>query len=169
MKKSILNLIKLANDFDIQIKIIANKEYLYHETYEENLPAIIKKGLRPLSFGQSLVSDYEKRILSPEEIMDNIKIDLEQDPDNESLSDEEFEQLVKEKFEEIVDPDDLRQRTYIYLQQPSKLSYADILLRFPKSSAGLIEKDCDYYISETILPEDIEILQDGEWKKIINN
>ena len=155
------SIIRLACYF---YKAAEDNLYLYHETLEEYLNDIALEGLRPTSYGQSFVSDIDGSVRSPEEIMDEIREELEEESEN--LSDEEFENKVSERFEEIIDSDDLRRRTYIHLHEPNSYSYGEVLLRFPRSAGGIIEHDVDFYITKTIAPELIEMKKDGEWVKL---
>lgn len=138
--------------------------YLYHETSHDALPEIIERGLLPTSFGQSLVSE-DRRVLSPEEKLAEIRSDLEFE--YEDLSDEEFENLVQERFNLEVDQDDLLGRSYVHLEEPKEYAYGEALLRFSASVISKVDKDVDYYITEKISPENIEIKTSHGWSGLI--
>lgn len=138
--------------------------YLYHETSRDALPEIIEKGLLPTSFGQSLVSE-DRRVLSPEEKLAEIRSDLEFE--YEDLSDEEFQILVQERFNSEVNEDDLLGRTYVHLEEPREYFYGEALLRFSASVISKVDRDVDYYITEKISPENIEIKTSHGWRSLI--
>jgi len=154
-------LIKLINIF-CKLSSKMDSQYLYHETKIEYLQDIKRLGLLPTSYGQSLVQD-DGTILSPDEMLVSIREELEDDEYNSNLNDEEFEELVNSKFEELVDPLDLTPRTYVMKHKPTSYNYGDMLLRFASGHAVTIYKDVDFYITVNILPEFLEVYNNGKW------
>jgi hypothetical protein len=151
-------------DFEELISFASN-EFLYHETNSSNIDSIIKFGLKPTSYGQSLVNDITHEVMSPEEIRDSIIEELEYD--FEGSSDEDFDRIVEEEFNSRVDPDDLVPRTYVLTEMPKANKYGDILLRFPLENVTGVYKDVDPFIYDEISASDIDIFINGEWKKLI--
>jgi len=131
-----------------------SSKYLWHETSWESLGDIAEAGLLPRSYGQSLVGDGG-RILSPLEKMEDIRFWL-----SEGGEEEVDEEEVLKIFHSQVDEDDLTLRTYVHPILPSFLSYGDLLIRFPFREP---KKDVDYYILDSIPPEEIEIKMGDDW------
>lgn len=112
-------------------------DFLYHETQPENLADIINEGLMPMSYGQSFVGNM-----------------------GEMLSPDLFDEAELENFPQ----EDFAQRTYVDLTEPKASRYGDILLRFPKQS---LQRDVDWYTTNIIPPEVIEIKVSGNWLPLI--
>jgi hypothetical protein len=135
-----------------KLALDGSSDYLWHETSLESLGEIAREGLLPRSYGQSLVGEGG-RILSPEEKMEDIRFWLSEEAE---LDEEEVLRI----FHSEVDEDDLILRTYVHPRLPSFLSYGDILIRFPFRE---LKKDVDYYILDSIPPEEIEVQVEGGW------
>jgi len=117
-------------------KVAATEPYLYHETRKDALPYIREEGILPTSYGQSLVGDMGE-VMSPD--------------------------MLEEDELELIPEEDLIPRTYVQLKEPSSLYYGDVLLRFPKDSAGPLKKDVDYYVLKEIPPHLVEVKMGGKW------
>lgn len=111
-------------------------KYLYHETRRNTLDDIRHDGLRPHSYGQSFVDAMAEMST----------------PDMYSRS--ELKQFPLE---------DRKVRTYVSLSEPRQLNYGEVLLRFPRDMGGPLRKDVDHYITRTVPPGCIEVLQAGNW------
>jgi hypothetical protein len=126
--------------------------YLYHETARGHLGEIAREGLRSMSYGQSFVCD-DATLSTPEEELTDIRAELEDDAMMEDV--------------EVHPPEDLVPRTYVLLDEPRTLNYADVLLRFPRVLARPTKRyDVDWYVKETVPADQIEALVDGAWWRI---
>jgi hypothetical protein len=110
--------------------------WLYHETTREAFPWIREEGLRPTSYGQTFVGEMGE-VLSPD-----------------MFDEDELAQIPV---------GDLVPRIYVHNAEPSALYYGEILLRFPRSCVGRLKRDVDWYTTEPVAPELIQVLLDGEW------
>lgn len=156
------------DDADIYIEdllALASRESLYHETRREHLPSIKQDGLLTTSYGQSLVSAIDGRVMSPEEYKEMITSDL---IDEEDLSKAELNARVEEYFDQEIPKSDRIPRTYVLESEPNNLSYGEVLLRFPKEMAGAIQRDVDPYILREIPPEAIDVKINGFWYPLIS-
>lgn len=157
----------VADDDDDDIYIedllaLASMDFIYHETQREHLPSIKEEGLLTTSYGQSLVSSIDGRVMSPEEYREMISSDILGEEGDEIHIDE-LNRRVNEYFDQEIPSSDRVPRTYIWEKEPASLLYGDILLRFPRDVAGAIKKDVDPYILKSIPPEAIEIKINGSW------
>lgn len=143
-----------------------DEDYLYHETKEEYLPEIMAKGLLNTSYGQSFVTEHGD-VMSPEEARNEIRLELEQDPELEDMSDEEFEELIDSTYEETFSKEDEKPRTYVHLKEPTNMAYGDVLLRFPKEDLS-VHKDVDNFITGRVSPSKLEIKLDNHWQDLIS-
>lgn len=151
--------LKIEADHILKISSESDRKYLYHETSREALGDIKREGLLPTSYGQSLVGD-DGRVISPEEKIDLIRSELEE----EGISEDEIEETTSEIFRREVPDEDLIGRTYVHLTEPSSYSYGEILLRFPIRE---MRRDVDHYILDRVAPEELEWKAGDQWLPLI--
>lgn len=129
--------------------------FLYHETLQRHLPGIVNEGVLPLSYGQSFVRD-DGSVASPAEALEDILAELDEGAD-------------EGQAEEILHQEhlagDFVPRTYVLLSEPMMFKYGDVLLRFPAGALKL-KKDVDHYITSTVLPGQLEVRENGAWRRL---
>ena len=114
-------------------------DHLYHEIDKRSRSDIAVDGLLPMSYGQSFVGEM-----------------------GEMLSPDDFDESELDR----IPPADKVVRTYVMISEPSQFKYGDMLLRFPASLGGKLKKDVDYYISNVIPAEYIEVKIGNDWHDI---
>jgi len=157
-----------SNDIYIEeLLALASMDFIYHETKATHLPSIKEEGLQTTSFGQSLVSSADGRVMSPDEYKEMIISDLV-DEEGDLLSEAELMSQAEEYFNQEIPKSDRVPRTYISEKEPGHLSYGEVLLRFPREVAGAISKDVDPFILREVPPEAIEVKINDTWRPLIS-